>query len=162
MRGKTEQMSIDETDGRIVRELSQNGRDSFRTIASKVGLSPATLIERVKRLEGAGIVLGYSACINHFEMGYSFAAIIEVTIRKGALLEVQKRIAALPGVVSVYDVTGEYDSIVVARVKSRTEFSRLVKRILALEHVERTNTHVVLNVVKENERMMPNPISAHE
>ncbi len=78
-----------------------------------------------------------------------------MTIRKGALLEVQRKIAHMPGVVSVYDVTGQSDSIVIARTRSNREFSKLVKKILAIENVERTNTHVILNVMKEDYRIMP-------
>ena len=112
------------------------------------------MIQRVKRMEKEGILLGYAPVLDYEKMGLEFEAIIEVTIQKGALLEVQRRIAQLPGVVSVYDVTGESDSMVIARCKTRGEFSRLVKKILGIPEVQRTNTHVILNIVKENYRMM--------
>jgi len=147
--------AIDATDERILEELHRNSRDSFRSLAKRVGVSPATIIQRIGRLEKEKIILGYDVDLDHSRLGYEFTAVIEVTIRKGALLEVQKRIAHLPGVVSVYDVTGQSDSVVIARTRSSRDFSRLVKKILALENVERTNTHVILNVVKENYRLMP-------
>lgn len=148
-------MIIDEIDEKILHELSRNSRDSFRKLAKKIGVSPATIIQRVQRLEKEKVILGYDVDLDYTKLGYEFTAIIEVTITKGALLEVQKKIAHMPGVVAVYDVTGESDSMVLARTKSRSEFSRLVKKILALENVQRTNTHVILNVVKEDYRMMP-------
>jgi len=146
--------SVDEVDQRILDELAGNARESFRRLAVRVGVSPATVIQRVKRMEKDGIILGYSAVVDYEKMGMDFEAVVEVTITKGALLEVQKHIAHLPGVVSVYDVTGESDSLVIARCRSRGEFSRLVKKILAIPEVQRTNTHVILNVVKEDYRMM--------
>ena len=74
--------------------------------------------------------------------------IIQITISHGYLIETQKKISALKGVVTVYDVTGKYDAFVVIMCKTRGEFSRLVKKLLSIPKVERTNTSVVLNVVK--------------
>jgi DNA-binding Lrp family transcriptional regulator len=148
------EVKIDAVDEKILEELSRDARQSFRQLAIKVGSSPATVIQRVKRMEGEGLIVGYSPVIDYEKLGKDFEAFIEVTITKGALLEVQKKIAALPGVVSVYDVTGGSDSFVMARCKSRTEFSNLVKRILAIPEVERTNTHVILNVIKEYYRLV--------
>ncbi|MBI5229343.1 Lrp/AsnC family transcriptional regulator [Candidatus Micrarchaeota archaeon] len=140
---------IDETDKRIIEALSEDSRESFRKLARKVRVSPATVIQRVKRMEKEGVIRGYSAVLDFEKLGFDFEAVIEVTIRKGALLEVQEKIAQMPGVASVFDVTGESDSLVVARCRSRKEFSRLVKKILSIQDVERTNTHVILNVVKD-------------
>lgn len=148
-RGEPCENKADETDLEIIAELSADARASFREIAKRVGISPTTLISRVRRMEKAGIITGYSAKVDATKLGYEFMAIIEITITKGALLEVQEKIAAFPGIVAVYDVTGLSDSMALAQCKSRQEFSRLVKRILAIPNVERTNTHVILNVVKE-------------
>ena len=71
---------------------------------------------------------------------------------KGKLLEVQREIARMHCVCAVYDVTGAEDSIVVSKFKGREEVSKFTKAILALPHVERTNTHIVLNTCKEDFR----------
>jgi len=81
-------------------------------------------------------------------------AFVEVTVKKGAQLHVQHRIADMNGVVAVYDVTGMSDSLVFVKLKSRTGLSRLVKAILAIPEVERTNTRLVLNVIKEDGRTL--------
>jgi len=148
------EVKIDALDEKILEELSKDARQSFRHLAIAVGSSPATVIQRVKRMEHESLIVGYSPVIDYEKLGTDFEAFIEVTITKGALLEVQRRISMLPGVVSVYDVTGESDSFVMARCKSRTEFSNLVKRILGIPEVQRTNTHVILNVVKEYYRLV--------
>src|SRR3989338_2396396 len=132
--GKEGKFSFDELDNKIVHLMQQNSRESFRKLASKLGVAPATLIERVRRLEKAGVIIGYGVAVDYSKLGYSFSAIVEVTARKGAVLEVQKKIACMNGVVSVYDVTGQTDSIVFARCRSRDEFSKLVKKILAIEN----------------------------
>lgn len=145
---------LDALDCRILEALLRDSRNSFRRMASKLRVSPATLIARMRRLEREKIVLGYSAHVNFPKIGFEYMALIEATITKGALLEVQRKIAHMAGVAAVYDVTGESDSLVVARCRSRGELSRLVKKILALPNVQRTNTHIVLNVIKENYRLV--------
>ncbi|MFA6035927.1 MAG: Lrp/AsnC family transcriptional regulator [Candidatus Micrarchaeia archaeon] len=146
---KTEQMELDDADRRILSELRRNCRRSFRELGKALDMSPATLIERVKKLESAGYLQGYSANLDFLKLGYEFMAIVRITMLHGALLEVQQKISKLPGVAAVYDVTGDYDSMAIVMCKSRGELSRLVKKILAIPHVEKTNTSLVLNVVKD-------------
>ncbi|MFH1106754.1 MAG: Lrp/AsnC family transcriptional regulator [Candidatus Micrarchaeota archaeon] len=142
----------DDLDGRIIAELSSSARDSFREIAKRLKVSTSTVIQRVRNLEKIGVIRGYSADLDYSHLGYEFMGIIEITITKGALLEVQRKIAQLHGVVAVYDVTGLSDSMVLVRTRNRSDFSRLVKNILAMEQVEHSNTHVILNVIKEDYR----------
>ena len=56
----------------------------------------------------------------------------------------------MPQEASVWDVTGAFGSIVLVRVKNRRELSQTVKKILDIEGVEHTDTHLILNTVKEN------------
>ncbi len=149
---KNNEDQIDSLDEQIIEELFNSGRDSARKLSKKLSISPATLISRVNRLEKIGIIKSYGAIIDYLKLGYEFIAIIEITIKKGKLLETEQEISKLAGVVSVYDVTGLTDSIVLTRCKNRLEFSRLIKKINSLEFVERTNTHVILNIIKEENR----------
>jgi len=65
------------------------------------------------------------------------------------MLEVEKRIADIPNIYGVYDITGTYDALIFARFKNRDGLSRMIKEIHTYPDVERTNTHIVLNVIKE-------------
>lgn len=149
-KGKEGAGSLDELDEKIIEELKKDARSSYRDLAKALKVSTMTIINRVRKLEGEGIIKGYSVNLDYVKLGYDFPALVEITIRKGALLEVQKKIAQLNGVVSVYDVTGASDSMVFCRVKTRAELSKLVKTVLAIPEVERSNTHVILNVIKED------------
>jgi len=140
---------IDETDREIIAQLRKDARKSCRELAKAVGISASTLIARMNRLEKDKVIRGYEPRLDLARMGYDFFALVEVTFTKGASLELQQKIAAMPGIAAVYDITGESDSMALAKCKNRQEFSRLVKRIGAIPGVERTNTHVILNVVKE-------------
>lgn len=144
---------FDELDEQIIDLLKEDARLSSRKLAVKLKVSPATVAARIAKLEKNSLILGYEVAVDYSKMGRDFIALTELTIRKGALLEVQKKIAMMPGVESVYDITGNSDSMALCRCKNRTEYSALVKKILAIDNVERANTHVILNVIKENGRM---------
>jgi len=132
---------LDDLDVAILRRLNHNARKSFRDIARELEVSISTVSNRVKRLEAEGVVLGYDVL-----------AVIGIRISKGKLLEVQRKIAREDRVVEVYDVTGEYDSVIVARFRNTRDLDAFIKKLVAMENVERTYTQVVLNVVKQEKR----------
>ena len=142
---------VDELDLKILQELLRDGRASYRRIAERVGASVSTVASRVEAMEKRGVIKGYTAIVDPQKLGYEISAVITIRISEN-LLEVQRRIAQDPHVYGVYDVTGEADSVVLARFRTRGELSRFVKKILAMEEVERTITHIVLDVVKEDPR----------
>ncbi|MFA5077442.1 MAG: Lrp/AsnC family transcriptional regulator [Candidatus Micrarchaeia archaeon] len=141
--------SLDSTDKRILRELRMNCRRSARELASELKLSPSSLIERMKRMEQAGIIRGYSADLDFLRIGYEFQALVQISISQGKLLEVQEKVSRIPGVYAVYDVTGSQDSIAFLMCRNRMELSSLIKKILSIPHVEKTNTSIILNVLKD-------------
>jgi len=139
---------LDKTDEEILSALRRNSRGSYRELARKLKLHPTTLIGRMQRLEKSGIILGYGANLDLGKLGYDFMGVVQVKIAKGKLMEAQEKISRMKGVVAVYDVTGEYDSVAIIAAKSRESFSQLIKSFLQLPHVEHTNTQVILKVVK--------------
>jgi len=145
---------MDDTDVKILRKLLSDARFSYRKIADQIGVSPPTVLARVKRLEADNIIKFYSAILDHEKLGYDLTAIIEVTSVKGKISEVESHIAKFPNVCAVYDITGLTDMVVVAKFKNRAQLSNFVKKDLSLPYVERTNTHVVLITVKEDFRFL--------
>ena len=144
---------IDELDRKIVRALNANARKSFRVVAKEVGTSVTAVIRTVKKLEAAGAIRRYVPVVDPEYFGFSLAAVVAVRISKGRLIETQKRIAQDPHVAAVYDVTGEWDSFIVGRFSGREDLNGFIKGLLAIPHVDRTVTHIVLNVVKEEPRL---------
>ena len=148
-------MDWDMLDKRIVVELLRDCRRSFRELKDRLGTSTSTVAARVKKLEAAGVVKGYSAVIDSGKLGYDITAVSEIFVSKGKLLEMEREVAKLPGVCAVYDVTGDFDGIVIAKFRDRGSLSSFTKRLLALPFVERTSTHVVLTTVREDFRLPP-------
>ena len=130
---RREHLELDELDKHILAELRRNCRRSYRELAKAIDISPAALIERMKRLEKKGYILGYSANLDFLKLGYEFAAAVQISISHGALLDVQEKISKLAGVAAVYDMTGEYDSLAIVMCKSRAELSAL-NRAYAQRH----------------------------
>jgi len=147
-------MTMDETDVKILKSLVSDARLSSRQISKKSGVSIGTVLTRMKKMEKEGVVRGYSAVVDHEKLGYMLTALIEITVSKGRLLEMENEIARIPNVCAVYDVTGLTDAFVVAKFKSREDLSAFAKRLLSMPYVERSNTHLVLTTIKEDFRLV--------
>ena len=144
---------MDKLDTAILRLLNDNARQSFREIARKCHISIATVANRVKRMESDGVIAGYSPRINAGKIGYELTALISLRICHGKLMAVQEKIASDRRVHAVYDITGDWDSLVIGRFKNRAELNQFVKSLLATEHIERTSTSITLNVIKDEPRI---------
>ncbi len=143
----------DELDKKIIRSLNENARKSFREVAKDVGTSVTAVIHRVKKFEDSGTIKGYIPLVDSGYFGMELMAVIALRISQGKLLETQKNIARDARVIAVYDITGEWDSIVIGRFKDRQDLNDFIKNLLSQKNVYRSVTHIVLNVVKEEYRV---------
>jgi len=140
---------IEEIDREILRILCQDCRKTHNAIALDLGKSPVTIKKHVEELEESKIIKQYGAQIDYDKLGYNIIAVIELTVSKGKMLEIENQIAQNPNVFAVYDITGTYDALILARFKDRSELSAMIKEIHKSPEVERTNTHLILNIIKE-------------
>ncbi len=141
---------IEELERKIVRALNKDSRKSYRKIAKEIGSSAPVVINKIKKLEKLGAIKGYIPIIDQEYFGYGLLAVIAIRISHGKLIETQEKIAKDPHVFAVYDITGEWDSLAIARFKNRADLNQFTKRILSEKYVDRTITHIVLNVVKDD------------
>ena len=147
-------MVLNEIDSELLVQLSKNGKASQRALAKETGAALGTVNAHVKQLENRKIIKGYFADIDPEKVGFKLTAIINLRIKKGTLIDVQASIAKHSRVFGVYDVTGEWDSLILARFKDREEMDKFIKTTLSQKHIERTSTSLVLNTVKEEPRVM--------
>ena len=150
-------MNLDNTDRAILQALLDDSRASQRELSRIVGVAQGTITNRLKKLESQNIIQGYSVVLDPESVGWSMTIMAGLRISKGKMIDVQQKIAADPRVFSVYDVTGDWDSIVMARVRDRADLDDLTKTVFTLEGVTRSFTHVVLNTVKEDGFAKPAP-----
>src|SRR3989344_3221485 len=138
----------DPTDLKILSLLSSDARLSARAISSKLGLSTATVIKRTTNLEKQGFIKGYSALIDYDALGYQMQVIIQVRVAHGKEEFIEKKLMKENAITAVYDVTGDFDLLIIARFKSRQSLNNYVKRLQTFEFVERTQTLLILNTFK--------------
>lgn len=148
-------MQLDDTDRRLLAVLLEDARISQRGLAQRIGVAQGTITNRLRRLEELGVIKGYTVLLEPESIGWTMTVITGLRIEKGSMINVQQNIAADPRVFAVYDVTGDYDSMVLARVQSRKDLDDLTKTVFTLKGVQRSFTQVVLNTVKEDGRVIP-------
>ena len=146
---------FDEVDRQLIEALQQDGRLSMRKLSERIGVALGTVANRLGKLEQDGVIKGYSVVLDADKIGWEMTVVVGLRIVKGRLLEVQRKIAADPRVFAVYDVTGEMDSLVVARVTDRDDLDDFTKTVLSSDGVERSITHVALNTVKDTAVTLP-------
>ena len=146
---------LDDTDRRIIEVLERDARTSLRGIAEEVGVSLGTVSNRVKKLEDNEVIKDYRVILDSEKVGWNLNVVIGLRIQKGRLIKIQEKIARDNRVYGVYDVTGEFDSMVIARAVDRSDLDDLSKNVLSMDGVVRSVTHLVLNTVKEGPTSFP-------
>lgn len=151
--------TLDPLDRAILQELNIDARRSHREIAGRLKVSATTVGSRIARLEQDGVIKGYVPLLDDERLGFELWATIGVRISKGKLREAEERLARDARAYAIYDITGEFDALVIGRFRDRRDLDRFVKHALQDPNVERTNTQVVLNRVKEDRRV---PVDARD
>jgi DNA-binding Lrp family transcriptional regulator len=141
--------TIDKVDNKILDILQKNSRLSYRKVSRLAGVSVATAINRVRLLENEGVIKKHTIQIDHDKIGYDLEVVIFIRVSKGKLFDVEKRISLYKNVYAVYDITGSFDALVIARFKNRRELDNFIKKVQEIEYVERTETNLILNKIKE-------------
>lgn len=144
-------MKLDKIDEQIINELINSSKIPLRKLASRLQVSFVTVMNRIKKLEKEKIIEKYNAKINYEKLGYDTFVIIEIRISKGKLLELERKIASSQNVCAVYDTTGQYDAMILAKFKSTRLMDTFLKKLQTYDFVERTNTILVLNTIKEEQ-----------
>jgi Lrp/AsnC family transcriptional regulator, leucine-responsive regulatory protein len=130
----------DAVDARIISALAEDGRLSTAELGRRIGLSAPSVAERVRRLEEAGIIEGYSARINVAALGYALSAYLRIRPVPGQLGKVAEILRSIPQISTCDRVTGEDCFIAQVHVASIAELEELIDRIIPFAM---TNTAIV-------------------
>ena len=141
---------LEDIDLRILSLMQEDCRLSFNKIARKLGISVGTAFNHIKKLEKKGIINGYTVTLNPDKLGYNLTVIIMIQAEGNFLVDVETEISKSANTVAVYDITGDYDAVAIAKFRDRTSLNAFIKNLLALPHIKRTVTHIALNVIKED------------
>jgi Lrp/AsnC family leucine-responsive transcriptional regulator len=123
--------SLDQTDRKIIGELTTDGRVSLAELGRRVSLSPPAVAERVHRLERAGVITGYRAEIDARSLGFDLTAIVRIKPAPGQLQRIPELAVEIAQVGECHRITGEDCFYLKVYLRSIDELSALLDRFLA-------------------------------
>ncbi len=139
---------VDATDRRILRLLAHNARASYRDLGEAVGLSANAVTQRMRRMEQAGVIRGYTARLDPGLDGATLQAVVHLhTAIDVDLAPLEKAIWAVPGVSELLDLAGSIDYEVRLRARSQAEIYDAVNRLRLLPGITDIETRPVLRAV---------------
>jgi DNA-binding Lrp family transcriptional regulator len=143
--------ALDAIDLKILALLQRDGRSTVQKLASRVGLSPRACLERVRRLEGAGVIAGYQAVIELRLLSRPVNVFAEIILEKQAnRSRFEKRLAAIDAVIECWEVSGSVDYIARIVCADLTAYEELTSELIDDPglRVARVVSHVVLRPVR--------------
>lgn len=146
-------MKLDQTDLKILNILQRDGRITNAALAEQIHISPPPTLERVKKLEKAGIIRKYVALLTPASVGIGIHTFVEVTLQrhiKQAVTEFIAAIQEIDEVMECHHVTGDADFLLKIAVKNIRAYEDLVLHTLtSMPHVSNLKTMVVLSTFKD-------------
>ena len=147
-------MDIDRIDRKILDVLQREGRISITELAERIGLSTSPCSERVRRLERAGVIRGYSATVDPAALGRPLLVFVQLTLssNSGEVFEQMRReLLHEPRVLECHLVSGAFDYLIKARLSAMREYRDLLAQILRKVPVPaQSNSYVVMEEIKES------------
>lgn len=146
---------LDDVSRKILKLLQENGRTSHADIARALGMAPSAILERVRRLEERGVLLGYEARVEPRALGLGLCAYVFIRVDEpGGAAKPARRLAELPEVQEVHSVAGEDCILIKVRADDTAALGELLStRICRVPGVQSTRTTIVLQTFKETGRL---------
>jgi Lrp/AsnC family leucine-responsive transcriptional regulator len=150
-------MKLDRLDARILAALQHDGRQTVVELANQIGLSGTPCARRIKLLEQAGVIQGYSAVVDPVQLGLNVQAFIEVKLERHTderVEEFKREVASLDAVVSCHAITGEYDFMLHVVAPDLDALSNVVlKNLVKIAGVRDVHSSIVLDTIKRSMRV---------
>ena len=143
---------MDQFDIRILELLQKDCRATADTIAQKVALSPAAVHKRLRKLRNSDNILAEVAILDPAKFGYPMRVIVEVTLERESLHELEAFKAGMrnsPTVQQCYYTTGDADFILILLVKDIAEYEQFTHaHFFESKFIRRFQSNIVMDVVK--------------
>ncbi|MEL4179301.1 Lrp/AsnC family transcriptional regulator [Roseateles sp. PN1] len=146
------QIEIDATDRQLLKALQDNARLTTGELAALVGMSQSPCWRRVKRLEDAGLIVGYQARLDRRALGYGVMAFVTISIdsqNEDHSLEFERAVRDIPEVVMCHGVSGPEDFVLVVVSQDLDSYSQLMQtKLRRLPGVKMMRTSFSMQEVK--------------
>jgi Lrp/AsnC family leucine-responsive transcriptional regulator len=149
---------LDQIDVQLLQMLQDDCTTSLTKLGDVVDLSAPSVMERIRKMEEAGIIRGYTALLDAKALGLDITAFIGVGIQYPKGIEaLVKLVAELPAVLECHHVTGSHTMLLKIKTRNTASLEQLISKIRSTEGVERTETMVVLSTLAERVRVALDP-----
>lgn len=145
-------MRYEHLDEKLVNALLDDGRATFRRLANTVDVSVTTVSNHLHELEETGQIRGFTPRIDYDAFGYDVTAISHLKLEGSAISAITDWLASHDQFIGVYEVTGDYDVVLIGKYRDTDDMNRHIKRLLADPNINETNTSVVLNAIRDHEQ----------
>lgn len=137
---------LDAIDHEILALLKEDARRTLADIAGRVTLSTAAVKRRIDRLQGAGIILGYTVKVDHAKLGFGIEAFTELRFTGTTnVAEIIKTTTRMPEAEAVFTIAGDPDALLWLRVRDVAHLQRTIDEIRRSHRVTGTKTLMVLD-----------------
>lgn len=135
---------LDAIDRKLMAALREDARIPVSQLANLLDVPRAQIYARLERLEGAGVIAGYTVRLGQAWTKSRLRAHVMIKTLPRLCQEVEARLAEIPEISAIYAISGEYDIITLVEAADSVEMNELINRIGLLDGVERTTTSVIL------------------
>ncbi len=136
--------NLSETDARLLEILQTEGRSSYADLGADVGMAGPSAHERVKKLEGRGVIRRYAAIVDPGSVGLTALAFTWVTQAPGTVaIDLTPEFAQIAEIEECHHMAGEADYLLKIRARDMNHLGDVVRRVQTTKHVFSTETDVV-------------------
>ena len=152
-----ENFTLDAASLLILQELQRDSRQTVQQIAAKAGLSTTPCWKRIKELEAAGVIRGYTALVDRSKVGLNLLVVVEVNLSQHTettVRQFEREVAVSPHIVRCLSTTGQADYILTVMARDVAHYEQLLQgTIFRLPGVSQVRSSIVLNEVKSEVRL---------
>jgi Lrp/AsnC family leucine-responsive transcriptional regulator len=148
-------MNLDGRDLDIIAALQEDARATYADVATRVGMSPSAVHDRVRKLEVAGVIRSYKAVVDPEALGLFVTALVAATpLDPSQPDDLPERVAEFPEVEDCYSVAGEANYILKVRTRTTSHLEELIRRLREKGGVQ-TRTTIALSIPFEDRPIVP-------
>ena len=145
---------LDAVDRTLLEALQEDCKTSLNKLGEKVGLGAPAVLERVRKLESAGIITEYQAVLDGKRIGLDITAFVGVSINYPKdIAGFLDKVASRPEVLECHHVTGGHTLLLKVKTENTASLERAISALREVEGVTRTETMVVLSTARETSRV---------
>ena len=146
---KNDVINLDQVDRDILNILQVEGRSSASYIAEDIGMSIPAVTDRIKKLQESGVIMGFTALLNHRKVGLDVSAFITVISESSSHYnDVVRQANKTPEIIQCFTTTGNGSHVLLAVTENSTSLEKLLRTIQGWPGVMRTETQMILSSYK--------------